>query len=227
MHSSIIISALLLFAFGPRRTGASDDAYYYANNNYNYNQKSNQYGDDDYNQKNRYGDDDAYAAADDYQSNQQNMYNAQNAYGDDYFNHQDDAYRNEQQAFQYNDDDSFHWNTNVGFDGVSVLPLSCVNYNNGHMIKFQLFDAAHSYQCHFAEISTFVVSISHFMRAYFNYKALELGKDFELPADAAYLNVSTRHPSLYSRRPLPLRLVSNQIVALCSAKVWDVKWKMG
>lgn len=62
--------------------------------------------------------------------------------------------------------------------------------NSGHMIKFQLYDMERSYQCHFAEISTFVVSISHFMRAYFNYEALTLGQDFRLPADAAYLNVS-------------------------------------
>ncbi len=62
--------------------------------------------------------------------------------------------------------------------------------NNGHMIKFQLFDSAASYQCHFAEISTFVVSISHYMLAYFNYEALTQGTDFTLPDDAAYLNVS-------------------------------------
>lgn len=58
------------------------------------------------------------------------------------------------------------------------------------MIKFQLFDSEKSYQCHFAEISTFVVSIAHYMRAYFNYQALEQGKDFQLPDDAGYLNVS-------------------------------------
>ena len=56
------------------------------------------------------------------------------------------------------------------------------------MIKFQLFDTARSYQCHFAEISTFVVSISHYMRAYFNYEALTHGQDFSLPEDAAFLN---------------------------------------
>jgi len=56
------------------------------------------------------------------------------------------------------------------------------------MIKFQLFDSEKSYQCHFAEISSFVVSISHYMRAYFNYQALTQGTDFQLPADAAYLN---------------------------------------
>jgi hypothetical protein len=56
------------------------------------------------------------------------------------------------------------------------------------MIKFQLFDTSQSYQCHFAEISTFVVSISHYMRAYFNYKALTMGSEFSLPSDAVYLN---------------------------------------
>lgn len=58
------------------------------------------------------------------------------------------------------------------------------------MIKFQLFDSENSYQCHFSEIATFVVSIAHYMRAYFNYQALLHGKDFELPGDAGYLNVS-------------------------------------
>jgi hypothetical protein len=58
------------------------------------------------------------------------------------------------------------------------------------MIKYQIFDSADSYQCHFSEISTFVVSIAHYMRAYFNYEALTKGKDFTLPDDAAYLNVS-------------------------------------
>jgi hypothetical protein len=58
------------------------------------------------------------------------------------------------------------------------------------MIKFQLYDSEKSKKCHFSEISTFVVSISHFMRAYFNYQALLHGQDFHLPDDAAYLNVS-------------------------------------
>jgi hypothetical protein len=58
------------------------------------------------------------------------------------------------------------------------------------MIKFQLYDSEKSKKCRFAEISTFVVSISHFMRAYFNYQALTHGQDFRLPEDAAYLNVS-------------------------------------
>lgn len=71
--------------------------------------------------------------------------------------------------------------------------------NNGHMIKFQMFDTANSYQCHFAEISTFVVSISHYMRAYFNYQALKYGEDFQLPGDAGYLNcVPLSVDSVYS-----------------------------
>jgi hypothetical protein len=43
----------------------------------------------------------------------------------------DNAYLNEdasyQQSYKYSDDDVFHWNENVGFSGVSILPLSCVN----------------------------------------------------------------------------------------------------
>jgi hypothetical protein len=56
------------------------------------------------------------------------------------------------------------------------------------MIKFEIFETENSYQCHFAQIGTFVVSIAHYMRAYFNYQALEKGRDFSLPPDAGYLN---------------------------------------
>ena len=40
-------------------------------------------------------------------------------------------------------------------------------------------------------MGSFVVSIAHYMRAYFNDQALNLGEDFSLPGDAGYLNVST------------------------------------
>jgi hypothetical protein len=56
------------------------------------------------------------------------------------------------------------------------------------MIKFDMFETENSYQCHFSHIGTFVVSIAHYMRAYFNYQALEKGQDFSLPSDAGYLN---------------------------------------
>jgi hypothetical protein len=108
-----------------------------------------------------------------------------------FFVHSDDgtsSYQKEKAQYENIDDDKFHWNQNIGFDGVSIMPLSCINYNNGHMIKFQLYDSNQSYQCHFAEISTFVVSVAHYMRAYFNYQALVDGQSFALPSDAAYLN---------------------------------------
>lgn len=37
------------------------------------------------------------------------------------------SYENEQKQYQNTDDDTFHWNDNIGFDGVSVMPLSCIN----------------------------------------------------------------------------------------------------
>ena len=35
-----------------------------------------------------------------------------------------------------------------------------------------------------------MVSIAHYMRAYFNYQALTHGNDFTLPGDVGFLNVS-------------------------------------
>lgn len=60
------------------------------------------------------------------------------------------------------------------------------------MIKFQFFEKSSSLNCHFKNLGTFVVSISHYMRAYFNYKALEDGSNFELPGDVGFLNVSQK-----------------------------------
>lgn len=68
------------------------------------------------------------------------------------------------------------------------MPVSCVNYHNGHMIKFQFFEKSSSLNCHFKNIGTFVVSIAHYMRAYFNYQALTHGNDFTLPGDVGFLN---------------------------------------
>ena len=42
-------------------------------------------------------------------------------------NSSNSAYENEQNQYQDTDDDTFHWNQNIGFDGVSVMPLSCIN----------------------------------------------------------------------------------------------------
>ena len=58
------------------------------------------------------------------------------------------------------------------------------------MIKFQFFEKSSSLNCHFKNLGTFVVSIAHYMRAYFNYEALTHGEDFALPGDVGFLNVS-------------------------------------
>ena len=64
------------------------------------------------------------------------------------------------------------------------------NSHNGHMIKFSFFERSSSLNCHFKNLGTFVVSIAHYMRAYFNYQALIHGQDFVLPGDVGFLNVS-------------------------------------
>lgn len=77
-----------------------------------------------------------------------------------------------------------------------LLVFACSN--NGNMIKFEFFESGKSFGCHFAEIGSFVVSIAHYMRAYFNYQALVKGRGFSLPSDAGYLSVrrSTTMPLL-------------------------------
>jgi hypothetical protein len=84
---------------------------------------------------------------------------------------------------------------NINFNSVSIMPVSCINYHNGHMIKFSYFDKSTSLNCHFKNLGTYIVSIAHYMRTYFNYQALVHGNDFTLPGDVGFLNVSFR---LYS-----------------------------
>lgn len=91
---------------------------------------------------------------------------------------------------------------NYVFDQVSIMPVSCLQYNNGHLIKFELFDANNNYQCHFRNLGTFVVSIAHYMRAYFNQEALLNGKQFNLPGDAGYLNCVLLQQTAYSNQKL-------------------------
>ena len=69
---------------------------------------------------------------------------------------------------------------------------------NGHMIKFEMFEKSNNFQCHTNNLGTFVVSISHYMRAYFNYQALIRGEDFKLPSDAGYLNCVMLQQTAYS-----------------------------
>lgn len=113
-------------------------------------------------------------------------------------------------AKKYYDDDGKYYNNNGAadddyidlsyedFDSISLMPVSCVNYMNGHMIKFELFESTNNFQCHANNLGTFVVSISHYMRAYFNYQALVRGEDFKLPSDAGYLNCVLLQQTAYS-----------------------------
>lgn len=88
----------------------------------------------------------------------------------------------ENQVRKYNDDDYTDpiESGDISIDNVSVMPVSCLRYNNGHMIKFELFENSANYQCHFKNLGTYVVSIAHFMRSYFNHQALLKGRNFKL-----------------------------------------------
>ena len=70
------------------------------------------------------------------------------------------------------------------------------------MIKFSFFNSASRSQCRRDEIGTFVVSIAHYMRAYFNYQALVNGHNFQLPSDAGYLNCVELQNLQDSNQPL-------------------------
>jgi hypothetical protein len=74
------------------------------------------------------------------------------------------------------------------------------------MIKYDLFlNDSGTKQCRNDMIGSFVVSIAHYMRAYFNYQAITQGTDFQLPGDAGYLNVSQgREPKLTSQLLVPI-----------------------
>ena len=99
------------------------------------------------------------------------------AYAEDAEEDEDDN-----QVSKYNDDDFTDpiETGDISIDDVSVMPVSCLRYNNGHMIKFELFENSSSYQCHFKNLVTYVVSIAHFMRSYFNHQALLKGRNFKL-----------------------------------------------
>ena len=73
---------------------------------------------------------------------------------------------------------------------------------NGNFIKFELFENTNNFQCHAANLGTFIVSISHYMRAYFNYQALVQGPNFKLPTDAGYLNCVLLQQTAYSDQKL-------------------------
>ena len=80
-----------------------------------------QASDDNYQGNNYYNNntDDANTEDDDAGNYTYKNSGASNYYGqiDDWVNYNKD----------FGDDDLFHWNKNVGFDGVSIMPVSCVN----------------------------------------------------------------------------------------------------
>jgi len=173
-----------------RNYNANYNANYNNGNNGNYNNGNNNNGNNvnyngNYNNGNNANNDDA-------NNDDANNYNADNEDGDDAINNKNYEYNYDAPAYDdaYNkqwEDDNIDLDVD-GFDGVSIVPVSCVNYNNGHFIKFEFYETENSYQCHFAQIGTFVVSIAHYMRAYFNYQALTRGTSFSLPDDVGYLN---------------------------------------
>jgi hypothetical protein len=121
---------------------------------------------------------------------------AGNNYYNKYYNKNDDGNGGG------NADDDLVDLSNEDFDAVSLMPVSCVNYMNGHMIKFEMFENNNNFQCHTNNLGTFVVSISHYMRAYFNYQALIRGENFRLPSDAGYLNCVLLQQTAYSDEKL-------------------------
>lgn len=65
-----------------------------------------------------------------------NNYNYNNYYaqnnddvpaGDDGSNGNTETYYNDNGITRYSDDDVFHWTPSAGFEGVSIMPISCVN----------------------------------------------------------------------------------------------------
>mmetsp|Transcript_21229 Transcript_21229/g.44116 ORF Transcript_21229/g.44116 Transcript_21229/m.44116 type:complete len:602 (+) Transcript_21229:281-2086(+) len=104
------------------------------------------------------------------------------------YNETDNAGEDEADFSDGMDDAMFQFEGNMDFDDVSIMPVSCVNYHGGNMIKFQFYEKSTSLNCHFKQLGTFVVSIAHYMRAYFNYQALTHGSDFSLPGDVGFLN---------------------------------------
>ncbi|VEU36554.1 unnamed protein product [Pseudo-nitzschia multistriata] len=215
--SSFAASWLLLAAClcsSVTRVACSDDAYgYYGSNNddaSNNNYNNNYYGGNNYNNNNNNYNNNGNNYGGNYNNNYNGNNNNNNDDGGNNYNYNgnnnnDDANANanddannvdyyDYEAPGYDDEYNKQWeDDNIdldvdGFDGVSIAPVSCVNYLTGHFIKFELYETENSYQCHFGQIGTFVVSIAHYMRAYFNYQALTYGNAFSLPDDVGYLN---------------------------------------
>jgi hypothetical protein len=73
------------------------------------------------------------------------------------------------------------------FRQMAAMPLECISFNGTDFIKFHFYEEG-SRQCLGNHLSTYIISIAHYMHAYFNQQALELGDSFVLPWDAGFLN---------------------------------------
>ena len=151
-------------------------------------------------------------------------------YNDDYAN-QYDAYKRVNDDFQEGAEDSgdnvddgslaedFSYKGESGFNAVSLMPVSCLNYNSGHMIKFELFENNSSYQCHFKNLGSYVVSVAHYMRAYFNYQYVVKGDNFSLPNDAGYLTCVQLDETMNSNNPLYAKIGCQEKETLVSTRL--------
>jgi len=138
LRTRTVVSVIAVLALlSPARIAQAGNDDYYAANDDAANYNNNGGGDDQYYADDAYaaaayddaaGDDAAAAADDQYAAGDDAAAN-----GDDYYSANDDDaggnddYAKKQQNDYVADDDLFHWNANVGFDGVSVMPLSCIN----------------------------------------------------------------------------------------------------
>jgi hypothetical protein len=73
------------------------------------------------------------------------------------------------------------------FSQMMVMPQACISYNNANYVKFSFYMDSKG-QCHGHVLGTYLISIAHYMHAYFNQQALQLGSSFVLPWDAGFLN---------------------------------------
>lgn len=111
--------------------------------------------------------------------------------------------------------------TDAHFNDMAIMPESCVNYMNEHMVKFEMFKSKNKRQCHSNDATgTFVVSISHYMRAYFNYRSLLEGANFNLPSDAMYLQCIALEQTTGSEQMLYAKIGCLERETYTSTKLW-------
>lgn len=145
----------------------------------------------------------------------------QNQY--DTYKRVNDDFQQDQQSGNMGDDgglaEDFSYKGESGFNAVSLMPVSCLNLYGGHMIKFELFENNNSYQCHFKNLGSYVVSVAHYMRAYFNYQFVVNGDKFSLPNDAGYLTCVQLDETMNSNSPLYAKIGCQEKETLVSTRL--------